>query len=109
MAYDETLAARIRDHLGDDPSIAEKKMFGGVAYMLHGNMAVGVHKNGLMVRLDADDHEAALAEPGVSEFDLTGRPMRGWVVVGADAISDDSSLASWIERGVEYAGSLPPK
>lgn len=109
MAFDEALAARVRDHFGDNPGIVEKKMFGGVAYMLNGNMAIGVHGNGLMVRLDADEHESALTEPGVGEFDMGGRPMRGWVVVDADAIAGDDALASWIDRGTEYAGSLPPK
>ncbi|HEX9847461.1 MAG TPA: TfoX/Sxy family protein [Acidimicrobiia bacterium] len=109
MAYDETLAVRIRDHLGDDPAIVEKKMFGGVAFMYQGNMAVGTHKDGLMVRVDPDEHESALGEAGVREFDMTGRSMKGWVVVDAEAIADDPSLASWIERGVDYAGSLPPK
>ncbi len=109
MAYEEALASRIRDHLGHDPSIAEKKMFGGVAYMLKGNMAVGIHGDGLMVRLDPDEHESALAEPGVGEFGMAGRRMRGWVVVDAETVADDDVLATWIERGLNYAGSLPEK
>lgn len=109
MAYDEGLAARIREHIGDHPTVVEKKMFGGVAYMFQGNMAVGVHKDSLMVRLGPDDHDKAMEEPGVSEFDLTGRSMRGWIVVDAEAITDEPTLGAWIDRGMKHAGSLPPK
>lgn len=109
MAYDETLAGRARGHIGDDPAIVERKMFGGLAYMLNGNMAFGIHGSGLMVRIDAEEHDAALAEPGVRPFDMQGRPMRGWIVVESDAVAEDVALASWIDRGMKHAGSLPPK
>lgn len=110
MAYDETLEQRIEDHIGDHPAIVSKKMFGGVGYMLQGNMAVGIHKDGLMVRVAPDDHERVLTEPGTSEFGMTGkRPMRGWIVVDAETIADDDALGRWIEQGMEFAASLPPK
>lgn len=108
MAYDEALAERIRDHFQDDPDIVEKKMFGGVAYMFQGNMAVGIHDDGLMVRL-GDDAPEALSEPGVGPMNIGSKQMRGWVVVGADAIAEQAVLAAWIERGLDYAGSLPAK
>lgn len=110
MAYDETLAARIENHIGDHPAVTSRKMFGGVGYMLQGNMAVGIHNDSLMVRLDPADHEAALTEPGVSEFGMPGRkPMRGWIEVAADTIADDRILASWVDRGMAFAESLPAK
>lgn len=110
MAYDEILAARIEDHIGDHPVVVYKKMFGGVGYMLQGNMAVGIHNDALIVRLLADEHDDALAEPGTSEFGMSGKkPMRGWIEVGADTIADGKVLAAWIDRGMKCAGSLPPK
>lgn len=109
MAYDEALADRIRTHTGDDPDLIEKKMFGGLAFMYRGNMAVGVQQDGLMVRIAPDDHDDALAMPGVRTFDMTGRPMRGWIVVDGQALIEDEMLAHWIDRGMGYAGSLPAK
>ena len=84
-------------------------MFGGLAFMYRGNMAVGVQQDSLMVRIAAEEHDAAVALPGVRQFDLTGRPIKGWIVVEGDALAEDEQLAYWIERGLEYAGSLPPK
>ena len=109
MAYSEELERRIHDHIGDHPAVSDRKMFGGVAFMLQGNMAVGIHKDGLMVRLSPDEHESALAEPGAREFDMTGRPMRGWLVIDAETIADDATLGAWIDRGMDFAASLPPK
>ena len=105
MTYDETLAGRVRDTV---PGLAEKRMFGGLAFLLSGNMAVGVHGDDLIVRVAPDDHAALLGEPGARPFDLTGRPMKGWLVVAGEAL-DDAALAAWIARGVAFAGSLPPK
>src|SRR5438105_2914537 len=82
MAFSETLAARIRQRLARKNGVAEKKMFGGVGFLLNGNMCVGVWKDSLIVRLDPEETEAALREPHVGEFDITGRPMKGWVLVG---------------------------
>jgi hypothetical protein len=109
MAYDEGLAERIRQHLGTDPGIAEKRMFGGIAFLLHGNMAVGVIGDDLMVRVGPDATDAALARPGARVFDMTGRPMRGWVVVHASAVTEDGTLGEWIDEGYGFAASLPPK
>ncbi|MEU6508979.1 MULTISPECIES: TfoX/Sxy family protein [unclassified Streptomyces] len=109
MAYDEGLAERIRERLGDDPGITEKRMFGGIAFLHRGNMAVGVTGDDLMVRVGPDATDAALARPGTRLFDMTGRPMRGWVVVAGDAVAEDAELAGWIERGRAFAASLPSK
>lgn len=109
MAYDERLRERIWAHLGERDDIVDKKMFGGVAFMLNGNMAVGVSEHRLMVRIAAEEHDAALAVSGVRQFDLTGRPMKGWILVEGEALTDDDRLGYWIDRGLEYASSLPPK
>ena len=84
-------------------------MFGGVAFMLEGNMAVGVHKDSLMVRVGPDAHHETLAETGVSVFDITGRPMKGWLLVDSDSIANDSILGGWIDKRIAFAASLPPK
>jgi hypothetical protein len=109
MAYDEGLATRVRDFIGDQPGLVEKKMFGGLAFLLHGNMACGVHGDGLIVRLAPDTAQAALAEPGTRPFDLTGRPMKGWIVVEPHGHSEDDDLHQWIERGLAHARTLPAK
>ena len=109
MAYDEGLAIRIREVIGGEPGLAEKRMFGGLAIMLDGNMAVGVSGNDLMVRTDPAQQDALLAEPGARPFDLTGRPMKGWLLVGPDGHAEDDDLRRWVGRGVSYASSLPPK
>jgi TfoX/Sxy family transcriptional regulator of competence genes len=109
MAFSETLAQRIRDHIGDAPAVAEKKMFGGIAFMNHGNMAVGVSKDDLMVRIGPDAHAEAVTEPGVRDFDLSGKRMKGWVLVDSQATADDNDLHDWIDVGMEFAASLPAK
>ena len=109
MAYDERLTERVLDILGAEPSLAQKKMFGGVAVMLQGNLACGVMGSDLIVRVGKEQQAAALAQPHVREMDFTGRPMRGWVVVGPDATDDDASLEDWVATGAAYALSLPPK
>ena len=109
MAYDEGLATRVRDVLGDRPGLVEKKMFGSLAFLLNGNMACGVRGDDLMVRMDPETSDAALAEPGARPFDMTGRPMQGWLLVSADAHAEDDDLRRWVGRGLDYAGSLPPK
>ncbi len=109
MAYNEDLAERVLGALGGNPGLESKKMFGGLAYMLRGNLACGVLGNDLMVRVPKDEYEAALAIPHVREMDFTGRPMRGWVVVGPAATNDDASLQDWVAAAVAYALTLPPK
>ncbi len=109
MAYDEGLADRIRDHLLIVPGVTEKKMFGGLAFMVGGNMAVGPVREILMVRVGPDDYEAALQEDEARELTFTGRPMRGMVEIDVAALEDDAVLADWIDRGVAFASSLPPK
>jgi TfoX/Sxy family transcriptional regulator of competence genes len=108
MAYDEALAERIRDRLHDTDGVTEKKMFGGLAFLAHGNMAVGVIGDDLIVRVGPDATDAALTHPGARAFDMTGRPMKGWIVVDG-AVLDDDVLAGWIRQGETFAGTLPPK
>jgi hypothetical protein len=109
MAYDEGLATRVRDVLGGRPGLAEKRMFGGLAFLVDGNMACGVRGDDLMVRVAADTAEAMLAEPGARPSDMGGRPMKGWLLVGPDGHAEDGDLRRWVGRGVSYASSLPPK
>jgi TfoX/Sxy family transcriptional regulator of competence genes len=109
MAYDEGLAERIRERLGADPGVTEKRMFGGIAFMHRGNMAVGVSGEDLMVRVGPDATDAALARPGTRVFDMTGRPMRGWILVAGAAVAEDEVLTEWIEEGRAFAATLPPK
>ncbi|MFJ4366855.1 TfoX/Sxy family protein [Streptomyces chartreusis] len=109
MAYDEGLAQRIRERLGGRPEITEKRMFGGIAFLVHGNMAVGVSGDDLMVRVGPDGTEAALARPGTRIFDMTGRPMKGWILVAGDALAEDDVLGAWIAEGRAFAAGLPPK
>jgi TfoX/Sxy family transcriptional regulator of competence genes len=109
MAFDEVLAGRIRQRLARRKNVEEKKMFGGVGFLLNGNLLVGVWKESLVVRLGADDGEEALKEPHVKEFDITGRPMRNWVLVGPEGIQNDDQLSGWVRRAVKFVGKLPAK
>ena len=109
MAFSESLADRIRQVLSRRRGIVEKKMFGGVGFLLSGNICVGVWKTSLIVRLDPEQYDEALAEPHVREFDITGRAMRGWVLVEADGIDDDQALRAWIDRSLKFVASLPAK
>jgi TfoX/Sxy family transcriptional regulator of competence genes len=109
IAYDEVLADHIRVILADRPNVDAKKMFGGMAFILSGNMAVGIINNELIVRASAIEYEALQTEPGVRTFDMTGRPMRGWLVIEPAAISTNADLERWVARGVAVAETLPPK
>lgn len=109
MAYDEGLAQRIREALEGQAGIEEKKMFGGVGFMLNGNLACGVNQEDLIVRVGPKGYEAALDLPNTRVFDLTGRPMTGWLVVTPQGYETDEDLQSWVQRGVDFANSLPPK
>jgi TfoX/Sxy family transcriptional regulator of competence genes len=109
MAFDERLAERIRTHLGKRRGLAEKKMFGGIAFLVSGNMCCGVHRADLIVRLDPTETDRALSEPHTRIFDLTGRPMKGWILVESKGLATDAQLGKWVDRASAYAGSLPPK
>ncbi len=109
MAFDEDLAARIRSALVRKKGIEEKKMFGGLGFLLHGNMLVGVWKNSMIVRLGPDESTSALLEPNVGEFDITGKPMKGWVMVAADGVADINDVKKWVQWAVKFVGKLPAK
>jgi TfoX/Sxy family transcriptional regulator of competence genes len=109
VAYSEALADRIRDVLAGDDSIAERKMFGGLAFLMHGNMLVGVMGDDLMVRLGPELGDAALDEPHTRVMDFTGRPMRSMVIVGSPGVADDAELESWVARARAFVETLPPK
>ena len=109
MPYSEELAQRMRDELAARDGVSERKMFGGIAWMVNGNMAVGTLGEDMMVRLAPEDAEAALLEPHVGPMEFTGRKMRGFVTVDAAGLAEDGELASWIEAGAAFASSLPPK
>lgn len=109
MAFDLSLAARIREAVVPMAGITERKMFGGIAFLLNGNMYVGVWKDLLIVRLDAEEGAAALYEPHVRPFDVTGRPMRGWIMVEPAGLDEDRSLKEWLFRAAEFVKTLPPK
>lgn len=109
MAFDERLADRIRGILAGRDEIREQKMFGGIAWMDHGNMAVGVIKDDLMARVGADAHERMLAEPGARPMDFAHRPMVGMLYVSPDAIATDEQLRTWVERCLAFTATLPPK
>ena len=109
MAFDEALAGRIRQRLARRRNVEEKKMFGGVGFLMNGNMLVGVWKDSLIVRLGQDEGDEALKEPHVKEFDITGRPMRNWVLVEPEGVEHDNQLSGWIQRAVKFVGKLPAK
>ena len=109
MAYDETLAERVRAIMGDDPRLRERKMFGGLCLMVNGNMCVGIVGDELMVRVGPDGYPEALARPHAREMDFTGKVMKGMVFVAAAGIGTDPQLEQWVDRGVAFASSLPPK
>ena len=109
MAYDQGAAQRLRAELGTLPGLTEKKMFGGIAFLIGGNMACGVHGPDLIVRVGAAQHTAALGRPGARVFDFSGKPMAGWVMVAPVGYASTEDLARWVELGVAYAGSLPAK
>ena len=109
MVYNETLVQRIRDLVLELPGVDEKRMFGGIGFWLHGNMACGVNQDDLIVRLSPDQASLALQQRHVRVFDLTGRPMQGWVVVRPEGVSEDSDLRRWVQQGFDFAATLPPK
>lgn len=108
VAVDERLVARVREVLAGRPGVTERRMFGGVAFMLAGNMCCGVNRDELMVRIDPDREDGALGRPHARPMDMTGRRMRGFVTVRPEGLVGDD-LRAWVERGVERAESLPPR
>jgi len=110
MAYDEALANRIRELVAGEPDVTEKRMFGGLAFLVGGNMSVAASgQGGLMVRVDPEDTEALLAKPHARPFEMRGREMRGWLRVDPEGLRTRRHLAPWVARGVAYARSLPAK
>jgi TfoX/Sxy family transcriptional regulator of competence genes len=109
MAYSEALAQRIRAVLQDELGVTERKMFGGLAFMLRGNMCCGVVKDELMLRVGAEQYAAALARPHARPMDFTGKPMKGMIYVDTTGVATADNLAEWVQWGVNFAGSLPPK
>lgn len=109
MPYDEGLAERIRAIVEDDPRIQEKKMFGGLAFLVEGSMSVGIIRDELMVRVGPAAYAEALARPHAREMDFTGRPMRGFVQVAPEGFEDDADLATWVAAGIAYAGTQGTK
>jgi len=110
MAYDEDLANRIRELIAAEPGVTEKKMFGGLAFLVGGNMSVAASgQGGLMVRVDPDETDALLAKPHAAPFEMRGRSMQGWLRVDAEGVRTKRQLEPWVKRGVAYARSLPAK
>ena len=109
MAYDESLARRVRVHLADESDLYERKMFGGLAFMVRGNMCCGIVGDELMVRVGPVQYAAALAQSHAREMDFTGRPMTGMVMVATEGLSSDAALEEWIRQAITFVSSLPPK
>lgn len=109
MAYDEKLAQRVRVLLSDNKGYSEKKMFGGIAFLLNGRMCCGVLQDDLVARISADEYAAALGKPHVRPMDFTGRPMKGYVYVGPQALRSTRSLQAWLDRSVAFVVTLPEK
>jgi TfoX/Sxy family transcriptional regulator of competence genes len=109
MAFSEELAERIRRRLARRKGIEEKKMFGGIGFLLNGNLLVGVWKDSLIARLGPEGGDEALKEAHVSEFDITGRSMKGWVLVAPEGVEGDEQLSGWVQRAVKFVGKLPGK
>ncbi len=110
MAYDEALAGRIRGLIGEEPALAEKQMFGGLAFLINGNMAVGASgQGGILVRVDPDESDALVSGSKARPMEMRGREMRGWLRVETDDVASEDELREWVDRGVAYARSLPPK
>jgi TfoX/Sxy family transcriptional regulator of competence genes len=110
MAYDEELADRIRELMAGEPGVSEQRMFGGLAFLIGGNMSVAASgQGGLMVRVDPDETDALLEKPHAQPFVMRGREMKGWLRVDEEGVRTKRQLAPWVERGLSYARSLPPK
>jgi len=110
MAYDEDLANRLRELLAEEPGVTEKRMFGGLAFLVGGHLSVAASgRGGLMVRIDPDETDALLAKPHAGPFEMRGRAVQGWLRIDDDGVRTRRGLEPWVRRGVAYARSLPPK
>jgi TfoX/Sxy family transcriptional regulator of competence genes len=109
VAYDEALAARVRDLISAQADLSEKKMFGSNCFLIGGNLAVCVRQDELLVRLDPEDAERALAEDGVRIAEMGSRVMKGWIFVSSEKLEGDEELAEWVDAGADFAASLPAK
>ncbi|MCO6451742.1 MAG: TfoX/Sxy family protein [Caldilineales bacterium] len=109
MAYDETLVWRVREALAGQDSVEEKKMFGGITFMVRGHMTVGVSKEALMVRVGPDQNDEALAQPYARPMEFTGRSMNGFVFVDPPGLESDEDLAAWVQRGLTFTSTLASK
>jgi len=110
VAYDEELADRIRTLIGTERDVAEKKMFGGLAFLIGGNMAIGASgQGGILVRVDPADSDRLVETTAARPMEMRGREMRGWLRVASDDVETDAALTTWVDLGTAYAGSLPPK
>ncbi|MCE9567138.1 MAG: TfoX/Sxy family protein [Planctomycetes bacterium] len=109
MAFNEELADRIRERLSRHRSIKEKLLFGGIGFFLNGNMLVCVWQESLIVRLGVGTEDKVFLEPHVRKFDVTGKPMKGWIMVGPEGVEDDDQLNNWIERALTFVRKLPGK
>jgi TfoX/Sxy family transcriptional regulator of competence genes len=110
MAYDEELANRLREQLAEQEGITEKRMFGGLAFLINGNLCVAASgQGGLLVRIDPEDSEEVLERPHTAMMEMRGRSMPGWIRVGPEGLRSTRDLCSWVSRAVRYAGSLPAK
>jgi hypothetical protein len=109
MAYDTGLAQRVRELLEEEPAFGEKKMFGGICFLLFGNMVCGIIKDDLIARVGVDRYAEMLKMPHTKKFDLTGKPLKGWVMVLSEALDSDEELNDWVQRAVSFVRTLPPK
>lgn len=109
MGYDRGLAQIVREFLEHEPGYDEKEMFGGIGFLLYGNMACGILNNDLIVRVGPENYEETLDLPHTRKFDITGRPMKGWVMVSFDGLESEEVVQQWIKKGATFSLSLPPK
>ncbi len=109
MTYDKGLAQRVHEILEEEPGFDEKKMFGGICFLLFGNMVCGIIKDDLIVRVGASNYDAALKMPHAKKFDLTGKAMTGWVMVLSTSLDSDEELSDWVQKAVLFVRMLPPK
>lgn len=109
MPYNQELAARVAANMPEVPGLSEKKMFGGVGYLVDGNMCIGTHRESIMVRVGLAAYEECLDQPGARVMDFTGRVMKGWITVPVDALDDDAAIQDWIRRSLDFVTTLPAK